>query len=178
MRLNACRQPTPGLQVPAVLIPRRARYMRCEGQVVAGVVSTEHARDDHGVEARVQGIHGHVKLVRIGGQETCFDVGAINLGALLLKLGRLDEAEIYLKESLGEAPSFPKAHFQLGLLFEKKKFDAEAIRELKEAASCDPSYPEPYFVLGRIYRRKGDEKNAQMAYETFQRLSSARHAAR
>jgi len=93
-------------------------------------------------------------------------------GDLLTKLGRLDEAEAYLKESLSEGPRFPKAHFQLGLLLEKQKKEGDAIRELKEASAYDPSYPEPYFVLGRIYQRMGEEKNAQVAYGAFQKLSA------
>jgi tetratricopeptide (TPR) repeat protein len=97
---------------------------------------------------------------------------SMNLGALLVKLDRLDEAEAYLKESLSEDPRFPKAHFQLGLLLEKQKKEGDAIRELKEASAYDPSYPEPYFVLGRIYQRMGDEKNAQEAYGAFQKLSA------
>ena len=93
---------------------------------------------------------------------------ALNLGAFLFKLGRPDEAEVYLRESLQEDPRFPKAHFQLGLLLEKGGKYAEAIQELKQAAEIDPSYPEPCFALGRIYRRLGDEKSAQAAFQMFQ----------
>jgi tetratricopeptide (TPR) repeat protein len=93
---------------------------------------------------------------------------ALNLGAFLFKLGRPDEAEVYLRESLQEDPRFPKAHFQLGLLLEKSGKYAEAVQELKQAAEIDPSYPEPCFALGRIYRRLGDEKSAQAAFQMFQ----------
>lgn len=94
----------------------------------------------------------------------------LNLGALLVKLGRWEEAETYLRESLRYDPKFPQAHYQLGLLLEKQKKDAEAIRELQQAATLNPSYPEPHYILGRIYRRNGDAKNAEQAWSTFQKL--------
>lgn len=95
---------------------------------------------------------------------------ALNLGALLVKLDRLEEAESYLRESLRYDPRFPRAHYQLALLLEKQKKDPEAIEELKLATAHDPSYPEPHFVLGRIYRKKGDTKNAETEWNTFQKL--------
>lgn len=96
---------------------------------------------------------------------------AMNLGTILLKLGRPDEAEGYLQESLGEDPRFPKAHFQLGLLLEKRGKYPQAIEELRRAAEYDPDYPEPWYALGRIYRRLGDEKSMQEAFEAFQARS-------
>ena len=94
----------------------------------------------------------------------------LNLGTLLVKLGRLEEADASLRESLRYDPKFPQAHYQLGLLLEKQKKDGEALQELQEAAALDPSYPEPHYVLGRIYRKKGDTKNADAEWNTFQKL--------
>lgn len=95
---------------------------------------------------------------------------AMNLGALLVKLGRYDEAKGYLQESLSEDPRFPKAHFQLGSLLEKLADDAGALKELQQAVDHDPSYPEPYYVMGRIYRRRGDKASAERCYGKFQEL--------
>jgi len=94
----------------------------------------------------------------------------LNLGALLIKLGRLDEAETVLRESLQYDLRFPQAHYQLGLLLEKQKKNDEAIAELRQAATLSPSYAEPHYVLGRIYRRKGATKSAEAAWATFQKL--------
>jgi tetratricopeptide (TPR) repeat protein len=102
----------------------------------------------------------------------------LNLGALLVKLGRLEEAENYLKESLQDDPRFPQAHYQMGLLLEKRNKDAEATRELEQAAALNPSYAEPYYVLGKIYRRKGDEEGADRAWSTFQKLKKEQPQAR
>ena len=95
---------------------------------------------------------------------------ALNAGALLVKLSRPEEAEKYLRESLQDDPRFPQAHYQMGALFEKQHKDAEALRELKQAATLNPSYAEPYYLLGKIYRRQGNRKDAETAWNTFERL--------
>ncbi|MGA2629161.1 MAG: tetratricopeptide repeat protein [Terriglobia bacterium] len=94
----------------------------------------------------------------------------VNLGTLLIKLGKLEEADAALTESLRYDPRFPQARYELGLLREKQKRDDDAIAELKQAAELNPSYAEPHYVLGRIYQRKGDTKKAEIAFETFHRL--------
>jgi tetratricopeptide (TPR) repeat protein len=95
---------------------------------------------------------------------------ALNLGTLLGKLGRFREAEACLRESLREAPDFPKAHFQLGLLLEKEHRDAEAIQELRRSLAYDPSYAEPYYILGRIYEGEHAPQKARAMFQAFQRL--------
>jgi len=94
----------------------------------------------------------------------------LNLGTLLIKLGRLEDAEASLKESLSYNPNFPQGLYQMGLLLEKQKKDDEAIEALRRAVTLDPTYAEPHYVLGRIYKRKGEAENAQTAWDTFQRL--------
>jgi len=94
----------------------------------------------------------------------------LNLGTLLIKLGRLEEAEAALKESLRYDARFPQAHYELGLLLEKQKKDAEALAALRQATTLDPSYAEPYYALGRIYKRRGEVKNAEAAWATFHKL--------
>jgi tetratricopeptide (TPR) repeat protein len=94
----------------------------------------------------------------------------LNLGTLLVKLGKLGEAETYLQESLKCDPRFPKAHYQMALLLEKQKKDGAAIQELAEAVRNDPGYPEPHYVLGRIYTRLGEKSKAADEWQTFQKL--------
>jgi len=94
----------------------------------------------------------------------------LNLGTLLVKIGRLPEAEVYLEESLKYDSGFPKAHFQMGLLLEKENKDEQACKELLEAVHNDPSYPEPHFLLGRIYTRQGNKLKADTEWQTFQKL--------
>jgi tetratricopeptide (TPR) repeat protein len=94
----------------------------------------------------------------------------LNLGTLLIKLGRLPEAGTYLEESLKYDARFAKAHFQMGVLLEKQKKDEPACKELLEAVQYDPSYPEPHYLLGRIYTRQGDKLKANVEWQTFQKL--------
>ena len=94
----------------------------------------------------------------------------LNIGALFVKLEKLDEAKAYLQESLRYDPHFPKAHYQLGLLLEKQKNDDEALQELAEAARNDPTYPEPHYLMGRIYTRRGEKAKADAEWQAFQKL--------
>ena len=59
----------------------------------------------------------------------------LNLGALMVKLGRLDEAGLYLRESLSFDAKIAKAHYELGVLLEKQRKDDDAIEELNQAIS-------------------------------------------
>jgi tetratricopeptide (TPR) repeat protein len=75
-----------------------------------------------------------------------------------------------LDESLKYDPHFPKAHYEMGVLFEKQDKDDQASKELLEAAKNDPTFPEPHYLLGRIYLRHGDKPKADVEWQTFQKL--------
>jgi Flp pilus assembly protein TadD len=96
----------------------------------------------------------------------------LNLGTLLVKLEKLEEAEASIRESLLYDSRFPKAHLQLGLVLEKQKKDDDALRELRQAIEYDPMYAEPHYLLGRIYQRRGDRRQADVEWETFQKLKA------
>ncbi|HEX9190374.1 MAG TPA: tetratricopeptide repeat protein [Vicinamibacteria bacterium] len=95
---------------------------------------------------------------------------ALNLGLLLTRLDRLDEAEGRFRESIASDPRFPAARYQLGLTLDKKGRLPEAVAELEEAARLDPAYPEPQYALSRLYRRAGDREKADRALQRFQEL--------
>ncbi len=95
---------------------------------------------------------------------------ALNLGLLLTRLDRLDEAETRFRESLASDPRFPQARYQLGITLEKKGRATEAVAELEEAARLDPAYPEPQYALSRLYRRAGDKEKADRALQRFQEI--------
>jgi len=93
----------------------------------------------------------------------------LNMGVMLLKLGKSEEAEGYLREALQYDPGFAEAHYRLGMLLEKKGEVEEAIAELKRAAALDTAYPEPAYALARLYRKTGDMEEAKTALKDFQR---------
>jgi tetratricopeptide (TPR) repeat protein len=129
---------------------------------------------DEGLGKQEEAIDAYQHAVRLNQENGLHSPWpACNLGALLNKLGRLDEAKTYLTESLKEAPGFPQAHFQLGLLFEKRSRDTDAMRELHQAMASDPSYAEPYFVLGKILQKEHRTKEAEEALNTFERLKNS-----
>ena len=94
----------------------------------------------------------------------------LNLGALLVKLGRLQEAQASFRESLRSDSQFPKAHYQMGLLLEKEKKSDEAIHELNLAARFDPTDPEPHYALAGLYQRLGVKERAEAEWKTFEKL--------
>lgn len=91
----------------------------------------------------------------------------LNLGILLARLDRLDEAEPLFRESVRIDPRFPQGHYQLGTTLEKKGRADEAVTELEEAARLDAAYAEPHYALARLYRRGGNAEKADRALERF-----------
>ncbi len=94
-----------------------------------------------------------------------------DLGEELYKLGRVEQAQTFFKESLSYDPGFAKAYFQMGLVEEKLGHDDEAIRELRRAIALDSHSPAFFYALARILRRTGDLDAAHRATEQFERLN-------
>lgn len=92
-----------------------------------------------------------------------------NLGALLRKIGRLEEAEPALRESLRCDPEFAKASYQLGLVLEKRDAVDEAI-VLFQKAAADAAYAEPHYALGRLYRKLERTVEADAELTRFEAL--------
>jgi tetratricopeptide (TPR) repeat protein len=98
----------------------------------------------------------------------------LNLGTLLVKLERFEDAEKYLRDSLLADPKFAQAHYVFGMLLEKRGRDEEAIRELEQAAELDAAYAQPHYALGRIYRRAGNAEKATAELDRFEKLKQTR----
>lgn len=94
----------------------------------------------------------------------------LNLGLLLVRLDRLDEAEARLREAVDADPRFAPARYHLGIVLEKEGRLEEAASELEEAARLDPSYAEPHYALARIYRRAGERAKSERALARFREI--------
>jgi len=122
-----------------------------------------------------EAVRSYEEAIRLNGeQQTKSPWPSLDLGLLLARLDRLDEAEARFRESLACDPGFALAHYHLGLTLEKKGRATEALAELEEAARLDPASPEAPYALARLYRRGGDEAKADRALQRFQELKKAK----
>lgn len=97
-------------------------------------------------------------------------------GAVLLKMGRLPEAEQALRRAISLAPTFAKPHADLGqLLLELGKVD-EAVTILQEAVRLAPRLDGAWFNLGKALAASGRGKDADAAFERSFDLSPERKA--
>jgi len=97
---------------------------------------------------------------------------SVNLGTLLLRQQRFEDAEARLRESLAIDGKFPIACYRLGQVLEKRQRYEEAVAELKRAVSLDPTYPDPHYVLARIYRQQQLTQAAKDELRMFQELKN------
>ena len=86
---------------------------------------------------------------------------SLNLGGLLLKSGRAEEAFAYNRRAASELPTDASAQAQYGMnLYQLGKL-AEAERSLVAAKRIDPEhYTLPQLFLAEIYARRGEKARA------------------
>jgi tetratricopeptide (TPR) repeat protein len=96
-----------------------------------------------------------------------------NLGYLLLRLQKYQEAEENLREALKYDSRFAEAHYHLGRVLEGQGRDDEAIGEYKAAASIDIKLAEPLYSLGLLYRRRGNKPEAEIALAEYKKRKAA-----
>jgi len=92
-----------------------------------------------------------------------------NLGALLLRLQELKEAEAALREALRYDPHFSMAHYHLGRVLDEEGRDDEAIAEYRAATSMEPVVVEAFYSLGLVYRRHERKAEAEAAFAEYKR---------
>jgi len=92
-----------------------------------------------------------------------------DLGALLLRLQQLKEAENALRESLRYDPGFAMAHYHLGRTLEAEGRDNEAIYEYRAATSHEPAVLEAFYSLGLLCRRHGRGPEGEAAFAEYKR---------
>ncbi len=97
---------------------------------------------------------------------------AYNLGLMLAKAGRYDEAKVALEESVQIQSGFPKARYALGLTLEHLGRLDESLIQLNRASSLDTSFPDPHYAIARILRRKGEAPASDDELRRFHSLSN------
>jgi Flp pilus assembly protein TadD len=79
-----------------------------------------------------------------------------NLGADLVRRGRLQEGADQYREALRIDPSSPDTHNLLGALFDKQGKHREAAAEFQRAVALEPEYADAQNNLGASLARDGD----------------------
>ena len=80
---------------------------------------------------------------------------------LLAAAGDEKRAEELLRSAIALQPDNAEAHYQLGVLFERKRQWQEAADELTRSTSLEPNNPMPHYHLARVYDRLGQHDRAQ-----------------
>jgi tetratricopeptide (TPR) repeat protein len=96
------------------------------------------------------------------------------LGALLIKLNRVPEAEAILQDVIAQAPTFAKPHEDLGQLLVQQNRPREALPHLQRATHLDPAMESAWFTLGKALALLGRGAEADQAFERCFALSPER----
>jgi Flp pilus assembly protein TadD len=97
----------------------------------------------------------------------------LDLGSLLAKSGRTEEALPFLVRASAIAPDSGKIRYQLAkAYFDVNRFE-EARREAEKAVGVDPGESSNHYLLGRIYHRSG---KSELAAEQFRLTEQLIHA--
>jgi len=98
-------------------------------------------------------------------------VPALNLGGVLVNLGRFTEALEYNLYAVLEKPKDALAQSQLGMTYFYLGRPEPALKHLKEAKRLDPGhFSHPQRLLAQIYLERGDVGAAVAELEEFLRL--------
>jgi tetratricopeptide (TPR) repeat protein len=76
-----------------------------------------------------------------------------NLGNMLMRQGRLTEAEEHFQEALQQMPEYAQAHNNLGILRQHQGLTNEALLAFQKAVEYDTNYLEAHFNIATAYQR-------------------------
>lgn len=79
----------------------------------------------------------------------------INLGSLLTRLGRTQEARPLLEKAVDIGPNSARAHYELGKACFRLNQLAEAQQQLERAVAAEPADASAHYQLGMLYRKLG-----------------------
>ncbi len=90
--------------------------------------------------------------------------GEFRAGRILDRLGKPVDAEVLLRNALGNMPTLAPAHASLGVALAAQGRTDEAIGEYDRALALDPLQPEVEYNLGVIYGKRGQLGEAERHY--------------
>jgi Flp pilus assembly protein TadD len=83
------------------------------------------------------------------------------LGAIRYQQGKLDQAEVFLRQAAAEAPNDSSTRSLLGVVFVRKGNLDDAFNELTRAVALDPHNAEAHNYLGITLSQKGWSTSAE-----------------
>jgi tetratricopeptide (TPR) repeat protein len=83
-----------------------------------------------------------------------------NLGIVLAKMGRTDEAMAHYRKALELNPNYAEPHNNLGLLLSDKGRTDEAMAHYRKAVEINPNYAETHYNLGILLVNTGRTNEA------------------
>jgi len=98
------------------------------------------------------------------------------LGAILLKLGRPDDAKPILEKTIGLEPAFAKPYEDLGMLYLHEGATEKAVGYFQDAIRLDGSQADAYSGLAKALARLGDNEGAEEAQQKYLKLSPVAQA--
>ncbi len=93
-----------------------------------------------------------------------------NLGDVLLKQGRIDEAISQVQQAIRLKPGYADGYNNLGAILYKQGWIDEAIRQYQEALRLNPDYADACYNLGNAFYKKGQIDEAIRQYRETIRL--------
>lgn len=96
-----------------------------------------------------------------------------DLGYLLLRLGKFQEAEQTLDESLRYNPNLPVAHYHLGRVLDKEGKQDAAMKEYQIAVAGDPASADACYSLAMLYRKQHRESEAEAMFAEWKKRKTA-----
>jgi tetratricopeptide (TPR) repeat protein len=91
-------------------------------------------------------------------------------GTLLVRQGRIREAEEYFARAVALQRDYAQAHNELGLIFAGQQKLPEAMASFTRARKADPTFAESYLNLGLLEQRQGKLDQAMSYYAEAARL--------
>jgi tetratricopeptide (TPR) repeat protein len=91
-------------------------------------------------------------------------------GTLLIRQGRIREAEEYFARAIAIRSDYAQAHNELGLIFAGKHKTGKAVACFNRAIRADPSFADAHFNLGFLNQCEGKSDEAMAHYDEAARL--------
>jgi len=87
-----------------------------------------------------------------------------NMGIILTKQGKLEEAIVAYNKAISSQPDYADAYYNMGIVLKEQSKLEEAIVAYNKAISINPDYPEAYNNMGIVLKEQRKLDEAVVAY--------------